>query len=207
MLRLLQVSILAVFGLAAGLISASAQWDAPPQQTPADSPWGAPTQQQQPASGGWDAPPQQQQAPAAASPWNSGPPPQQQACVDKFGLLRDDAQKKAGAIQAASKNKVDPKTACGLFNNFSASEAKLVKYAADNASSCGIPPEVITNLRQQHAKTVGIQGRVCQAAANPPRPAGPSLSDVLGGSAVPDANNIRTGRGTYDTLTGTSLGK
>ena len=30
--------------------------------------------------------------------------------------------------------------------------------------------------------------------------------DALGGGAVPDANNIRTGRGTYDTLTGTPLG-
>ena len=46
-------------------------------------------------------------------------------------------------------------------------------------------------------------------AAPPPRRRarrGPSLSDVLGGSAVPDANNIKTGRGTFDTLTGTPLG-
>jgi hypothetical protein len=188
--------ILAAFGFAAGIVSASAQWDQAPQPAPAASPW--------------NDPPQQQQAPAAASPWSGGPPQQQQqqqACVEKFGVLRDDAQKKAGAIQAASKNKVDPKTACGLFNNFSAAEAKLVKYAADNVSACGIPAEIVTNLKAQHTKTVGIQTRVCQAAANPPRPAGPSLSDVLGGTAVPDANNIRTGRGTYDTLTGTPLGK
>lgn len=191
MLRFCQASILAVFGFAAGLGSASAQWDPAPQPAPAASPWNAPPQQQ---------------APAAASPWNSGPSPQQQGCVEKFGLLRDDAQKKAGAIQAASKNKVDPKTACGLFNSFSAAEAKLVKYAADNLTACGIPREVIGTLKQQHAKTIGIQARVCQAAASPPPAAGPSLSDVLGGTAVPDANNIRTGRGTYDTLTGTPLG-
>ena len=62
-------------------------------------------------------------------------------------------------------------------------------------------------MKQQHAKTVQIQTQVCRAAAAPPRPQGPSLSDALGGSAVPDVNNIRTGRGTYDTLTGTPLGK
>ena len=191
MLRFCQVSILAVLGFAAGTLSASAQWDTAQQPAPAASPWNDPPQQQ---------------SPAAASPWNAGPQ-QEPPCVQAFGKLRDDAQKKAGAIQAASKNKVDPKTACGLFNTFSAAEAKLVKYAADNISACGIPPEVITNLKAQHQKTVGIQTRVCQAAANPPRPAGPSLSDVLGGTAVPDANNIRTGRGTYDTLTGTPLGK
>jgi len=191
LLRFCQVSILAVLGFAAGTIAASAQWDPAPQPAPAASPWHDPPQQQ---------------APAAASPWNAAPQ-QEPPCVEAFGKLRDDAQKKAGAIQAASKNKVDPKTDCGLFNTFSAAEAKLVKYAADNASTCGIPPQVITSLRQQHTKTIGIQTRVCQAAANPPRPAGPSLSDVLGGTAVPDANNIRTGRGTYDTLTGTPLGK
>lgn len=176
MLRFSQALILAVFGLAAGLVSAPAQWDPAPQQ-----------------------------APAGASPWNAAPQ-QEPPCVAEFGKLRDEAQKKAGSIRAASERKADPKTACGLFNSFSAAEDKLVKYAAANAAACGIPPEVITNLKQQHAKTVQIQSRVCQAAANPPRPAGPSLSDVLGGSAVPDANNIRTGRGTYDTLTGTPLG-
>jgi hypothetical protein len=192
LLRFVQASILAVFGFAAVTIPASAQWNDPPQQAPAASPWNDP------------APPQQ--APAAASPW-SGTPQQEPPCVQGFGKLRDDAQKKAGAIRTASEKKVDPKTACGLFNTFSAAEAKLVKYAGDNVKSCGIPPEVITNLKQQHAKTLTIQARVCQAAANPPRPAGPSLSDVLGGTAVPDANNIRTGRGTYDTLTGSPLGK
>lgn len=196
MLRFIQALVLAAFGFAAATVSASAQWPAPPQQqapaaTSADSPWKDPPQQQ---------------TPAAVSPWNVSPQ-QEPPCIAAFGKLRDDAQKKAGAIQAAGKNKVDPKTACGLFNTFSAAEAKLVKYAADNVSSCGIPAEVVNNLKQQHTRTVSIQTRVCQAAANPPRPAGPSLSDVLGGTAVPDANNIRTGRGTYDTLTGTPLGK
>jgi hypothetical protein len=192
LLRFCQISIVAVFGFAAGIVSASAQWDAAPQAAPAASPWNAPPQQQ---------------APAAASPWNAGPPPQQQACIEKFGVMRDEAQKKAGLIRTASERKATPKEACALFNSFSAAEAKLVKYAADNTANCGIPPEVIGTLKQQHAKTIGIQARVCQAAANPPPAAGPSLSDVLGGSAVPDANNIRTGRGTYDTLTGTPLGK
>ena len=123
-----------------------------------------------------------------------------------FGKLRDDAQKKAGNIRAASERKADPKEACGLFRIFSAAEGKLIKYAADNAAACGIPPDIVSNLKQQHTKTMGIQARVCQAAASPPRPAGPSLSDALGSGSVPDVNNIRTGRGTYDTLTGTPLG-
>jgi hypothetical protein len=139
-------------------------------------------------------------------------PPQPQGqqqtppCVQEFAKLRDDAQKKASAIRAASDRKAPPKEACGLFNAFSAAEVKLIKYAADNATWCGIPPEVVKNLQAAHVKTTDIQTKVCRAAAAPIRPQGPSLSDALGSGAVPDANNIRTGRGTYDTLTGTPLG-
>ena len=154
------------------------------------------------AAAQWDPVPQQ--APAGASPWNG--PQQAPPCIAEFGKLRDDAQKKAGAISEASKRKADPKEACGLFNTFSAAEAKLIKYAADNATACGIPPEVVVSLKQQHTKTTDIRTKVCRAAAAPPRPSGPSLSDALGSSATPDVSNIRTGRGTYDTLTGTPLG-
>jgi hypothetical protein len=46
---------------------------------------------------------------------------------------------------------------------------------------------------------------VCLMAAQPQRPAGPSLSDALG-APITDSSNIKTGRGTFDTLTGTPLG-
>jgi hypothetical protein len=154
-----------------------------------------------PAVAQWAPIPQQ----PGASPWNTAPQ-QEPPCIAEFGKLRDDAQKKAGAIRAASERKAEPKEACALFRAFSAAEAKLIKFAADNATTCGIPPTVGTTLKQQHVKTVDIQTQVCRAAAAPPRPQGPSLSDTLGGSAVPDVSNIRTGRGTYDTLTGTPLG-
>ena len=137
------------------------------------------------------------------------PPPQQQQappCVVEFAKLRDDAQRRAGLIRAASERKAPPKEACALFNAFSAAEVKLIKYAAENASWCGIPPEVVTNLQKSHVRTAELQTQVCRAAAAPQRPAGPSLSDALGSGIIPDANNIKTGRGTYDTLTGTPLG-
>jgi hypothetical protein len=145
--------------------------------------------------------------PAAAQ---FGPPPQQQQgppCIQEFGKLRDDAQKKGAAIRTASERKASAKEACQLFNVFSAAEAKMIKYATENATWCGIPPEILTALKQGHAKSSEIRNKVCQAAAAaPPPPAAPSLSDALA-APVPDSNNIRTGRGTFDTLTGTPLGK
>lgn len=134
------------------------------------------------------------------------PPQQEPPCLKEFVALRTEAQKKAKAIQDASARKPSPKEACQLFNAFSAAETKLIKYAVDNATWCGIPAQIITNMKQAHAKTTDVQTKVCRAAAAPPRPAGPSLSDALN-APVPDSNNIRTGRGTFDTLTGTPLGK
>ena len=176
-----------LFPFAAGLIAtspAAAQFQPPLQQPPAASPW--------------DKPPQQQQ-------W---PQQQQETCIQEFSKLRDIAQKRAGAIKAAGERKATPKEACGLFNSFSEAELKMIKFASDNTTRCGIPPEVMTNLKQGHTRTTDMRTRVCQAAASPMQSAGPSLSDALS-APVPDANNIKTGRGngTYDTLTGTPLGK
>jgi hypothetical protein len=150
-----------------------------------------------------------QPSPQQQAPQQQAPQQAQQAppCVQEFMRLRSDAEKKAAAIRQASARKASPKEACGLFNTFSASEAKMVKYAEDNSVWCGIPPQIVDSIKTGHTRTVEIRTKVCNAAAQAPMaPRGPSLSDALG-SPVPDSNNIKTGRGTFDTLTGTPLGK
>jgi hypothetical protein len=143
---------------------------------------------------------------AAAQFQPMAPQQQQQPCVADFGKLRDDAQKKASAIRTASARHANPREACQLFNAFSAAEAKMMKYAVDNSVWCGIPPQVIESIKQSHAKTNEIRVRVCQAAAAPPpAAAGPTLSDALS-APITDSNNIKTGHGTFDTLSGTPLG-
>jgi hypothetical protein len=132
-------------------------------------------------------------------------PQQMPPCVQEFMKLRTDAEHKALAIKTANEHKATAQEACRLFKIFSAAEAKLIKYATDNNVWCGIPPEAMAQMKQGHAHTEEIRTKVCQIAAAPPRPAGPSLSDALS-APVPDANNIKTGRGTYDTLTGSPLG-
>jgi hypothetical protein len=202
--------------LAAGMASAQQPdpfGSAPPQQGGPD-PFGSPPRQSVPDPFG--SPPRQSApdpfagAPAAGGLGGFGPPPQQQAppCVVEFGKLRDDAAKKAQAIQRASQNKtkVPPKEACHLFTLFSGAEEKMLKYMVAQKTSCGIPDEVIKQIRSDHARTSEIRTKICQVAEAPPRPAGPSLSDTLT-SPVPDSRNIRSGSGTFDTLTGNPLGK
>jgi hypothetical protein len=177
--------------------AAGSPWD----QKPQPAPW--PGQTPQGAQG-------LQGMPGLQGP-QQGPSPQQQqqqACIDEFGKLRDAAQKKATAIRNASERKAPAKEACGLFNAFYEAETKMIKFASGSASKCGIPPDIVKMLSQNHAKTSETRTRVCQAAAGPPPSAAPSLSDALS-APVPNASNIKTGTGTgtYDTLTGTPLGK
>jgi hypothetical protein len=142
--------------------------------------------------------PAQQQAPQA----QQAPP-----CVQEFTKLREDTEKKASAIRQASSRKATPKEACGLFNAFVTSEAKMLKYATDNSVWCGIPPQILENIKTSHTRSSEMRTKICNVAAQAPMaPRGPSLSDALG-SPVPDSNNIKTGRGTFDTLSGSALGK
>jgi hypothetical protein len=136
-------------------------------------------------------------------------PPQQQQqespCLKDFSKLRDDAAKKASAIRAASDRHAQASEACRLFNAFTAAEAKMMKYAVDNAVWCAIPPQIVASIKQAHAKTSEMRTKVCQVAAAPPRPAGPTLSDALNAPII-DSSDIKTGRGTFDTLSGSPLG-
>jgi len=142
-----------------------------------------------------------------SAPAQQSAPPQQDApCVKEFFRLREDAEKKAAAIKAAGERKAQHKEVCQLFTAFVASQTKLLKYTNDNNVWCGIPVQVAESLKQGLAKTSEIRNNVCRAAAAPVPQQGPSLSDALSGP-VPDSNNIKTGRGTFDTLTGNPLGK
>jgi hypothetical protein len=135
-----------------------------------------------------------------------GQPQQGPPCMADFTKLRNDTETKGRAIQAASQRHAQPKEACRLFSAFQAAEAKMLKYAQDNQAWCGIPPQIIQQIKTSHDHTVQIRTKICKIAEAPQRPAGPSLSDALTGP-VPDSSNIKPGRGgTFDTLTGSPVG-
>jgi hypothetical protein len=146
---------------------------------------------------------------ARPNPFDNPPQQQEPPCLKDFTKLRLEAEKRGKAVQDAGKRKATPQEACRLFNALMTAEVKFIKYTEENSSWCGIPPQVATQLKQGHAKVKEVRDRVCQAAAQPARPAGPSLSDALGTSRAPDSSNIRTGKGggTFDTLTGSPLSK
>jgi hypothetical protein len=150
--------------------------------------------------------------PAAAQFMPPGAPGAAQAppCIREFMALRQEAEKRALAVREASANgkHATPQEACQLIGRFSEAEAKMIKYAAANNFSCGIPPEALTQMKTSHGHTAELHKRVCTAAANPPRPVGPTLSDALNSATkLPTMEDVKPGRGTFDTLTGNALAK
>ena len=130
----------------------------------------------------------------------AGPPP---AC-QQLMVLRDEREKNMEAL-SSSKGKTDPVEACKLFKTLISTETKFIHGMEVNSAQCGVPPQVIKQAHDGHGKAMQFAKQVCEAAEHP-RQAGPSLSDALNSTPVlPDADNTKTGRGTYDTLQGNAL--
>jgi hypothetical protein len=136
----------------------------------------------------------------------AGPPP---ACQQVLAM-RDETQKNATAIRAvtekanAQHKPPDPVVTCKLFKVYLASETKFIKGLQTNQQTCGVPPEVIKQAQEGYGKASEIGKQVCDAADRP-QPTGPSLSDALNSApTLPDVDNTKRSRGTYDTLDGTN---
>jgi hypothetical protein len=128
-----------------------------------------------------------------------------------FMPLREEAEKRGKLIKAASDRHAPPDEACKLISNFGSAETKMLKYVESHMTQCGIPPQVLDQLKNGHKNSENMQQKICavaqQAAQAPKGPAGPSLSEVLGSStALPEATNTRKGS-TFDTLNGNVLAR
>jgi hypothetical protein len=147
-------------------------------------------------------------APFAAPPTQAGP---SDDCMKGFLPLREEAEKRGKLIKAASDRHAPPTEACKLIENFAQVEIKMIKYVEVHTASCGIPAQILDQLKHGHKNTEGMQQKVCSVAQQMQKqgPAGPSLSDVLGSAtALPEAAAAKkSGGGTFDTLSGNVLAR
>jgi hypothetical protein len=126
-----------------------------------------------------------------------GPPP----CVVEFGKLRDEVQKKGALAKAAGERKAAREEMCKVVQNYSAAEGKWLKFAEAGVATCGIPAEVITQLKQVHARTEQARQNICSSGPAAAIQAAPSLSDALGTNRL-QIDTKKTGSNYLDTLTG-----
>ena len=142
-----------------------------------------------------------------AGPGGFGQPQQPPAACQQLVALRDETQKAGLAIQKANEHKASVQDACKLFRTFLSAETRFMKGIEENGATCGAPPDLIKQVKEGHAKASQIAKQVCDAAAQGPRPTGPSLSDALGVTpSLPDnSSGTKTGSGAFDTLSGNVL--
>jgi hypothetical protein len=130
--------------------------------------------------------------------------PQAPQCVE-FPRLRDEAQKKAGTVEAIGKRKGDRKEMCAAVTNFFNAEAAVVKFLDTNKTSCGVPEQALAQAKMIHTNTLKFRDQVC---AEGPKPKAPTLSDAIATPSLDTEKNTSTKRGgTFDTLTGNPLAR
>jgi hypothetical protein len=140
----------------------------------------------------------------AQFPAPPGAPPGGVQCND-FAKLTAEAQKRSTLVSAAMKAKADRKELCTLMTSFVAAETNVVKFLQDNKVWCGVPDQVITVSKANHEKSLKFRTLACSEEG--PRPKAPSLSDAIKTPSLDTAKNTKTGRGTFDTLTGNPLAR
>jgi hypothetical protein len=188
--------ILAAMVLSAG--AANAQTMPWPGERPGGQPGVGPAPMMPPA------PMMQPMPPPAMQP--AGPA---QQCVAQFTELREHVEKLAQNTKAVGERKGPREEMCKAIQVYAAAEEKWVKFTVDNATKCGIPPEVPKQLKMVHERTMTARKNIC--ATGPTGPggpaAGPSLSDALGTTHLPVPDGSHSGRGTLDTLTGNAIAR
>jgi hypothetical protein len=154
-------------------------------------------------------------------PMNAGPPPmmggpmgpppgaqRENPCMEEFMRLRSEVEKSGKFAKAVNDRHGTRDEFCKAFTGLHASQARWVSYTQKNASKCGIPPDVIKQLKIGEANLNKMRNNACNgggAAAGAPAP---SLSEALGTARlpVPDSNDAAKKRGgTLDTLTGEAI--
>ena len=148
--------------------------------------------------------------PGMGGPGFGGPPAAPPPACQQLIVLRGEREKNSSTINAftekakAQHKPPDPVELCKMFKVYLATEGKFVKGLADNQATCGIPPQIIKQAHEGHDRTIQIGKQICEAAEHP-QPTGPTLSDALNSApTLPDVDNTKRSRGTYDTLDGTN---
>jgi hypothetical protein len=142
---------------------------------------------------------------ATRSAWAQFPAPPGGVQCNDFSKLATEAQKRSALVREAMKSKADRKELCTLMTSFVAAETNVVKFLQDNKTWCGVPDQVITASKASHEKSLKFRTAACSEEG--PRPKAPSLSDAIKGPSLDTAKNTKTGRGTFDTLTGNPLAR
>lgn len=128
-------------------------------------------------------------------------------CMNDLMPLRDAVQKEGMLVKAAIDKKAERTEICTQLKKYAAVESKFVKYMETNAGWCGIPGEVVTQIKTGHKRSLALRDKACSGGPAA-MPAGPGLSEALGTSRAPAPLDTSKSSGrTFDTLSGNALAR
>jgi hypothetical protein len=104
----------------------------------------------------------------------------------EFTKLREEVVRTGVSARSASQRKVPREETCKYITAYAAAEERWFSFTAAGVQSCGIPPQIATQLKQVRANTEQTRERICMAALAEPVTA-PSLTAPSRDAASPDA--------------------
>jgi len=87
------------------------------------------------------------------------------AVCQQLVMARDETQKQGQALSAAGRKKAPPEEICKLFKVFLAAETTMVNGLEEHSATCGVPADVIRQVKAQHLKASQMAKQVCAVAA------------------------------------------
>lgn len=170
----------------------------------------------------WGPPPG---APAAGPQW--GPPggapsgggtqsgnqvlstPGQNPCEKDIVSLRQAIERDGNIVKTSIQKKADRTIVCGNLKKFAVTEAKFVTFLTKNQQWCGVPPQIIDQLKKNHGHTLKLRGQACATGpAQAQRPQGSGLSEALGTTrAIGPSAGSAGNAGAFGTLSGNALAR
>lgn len=104
-----------------------------------------------------------------------GAPPAKPPSCQQLLALRDEIQKHGQAIQKANQRRASVQEACRLFKAYLSAEMRFVKGIEEHGRTCGVPPELLKQVKESHTKASQTGKELCEAAARGSQPLGLSL--------------------------------
>jgi len=149
-------------------------------------------------------------APGMGAPAMGMPPPGGPAaeCLKEFTRLRGEVEKRGAVAKSVNDRKGGREEMCSAISGIYSAQVNWVKYTQSNYKRCGIPPDVVAELKKGQSHLAQLRKNVCSAGpATAAAPAAPSLSEALGTARLPVSSNDESSKrgGVLDTMTGTAI--
>jgi hypothetical protein len=101
--------------------------------------------------------------------------------MSQFTALRSEVEMRGVAAKAASETQAPREEMCKLVKAYGAAETRWIEFAEAAMATCGIPRQIVAQMRTVHARTADGERKLCAAG-----PAGsPTLQDALGPERSP----------------------